>query len=50
MPVGGFVQKHVFQRVGDKPYEESGPGTSVKFQVSGVYGVMRIVPPPPIKN
>lgn len=29
--VGGFVKKQVFQKVGDNPYEHSGPATSVKF-------------------
>lgn len=24
----GFVEKHVFQRAGDKPYADSGPATS----------------------
>jgi hypothetical protein len=45
MLVGGFVKKHVFQTVGNKPYEDSGSAASVIFQVSGVYRMMRIILP-----
>lgn len=50
MPVEGFVKKRVLQRVGDKPCEDSAPATPVKFQVCGVYDMMRITPAIPIKN